>query len=183
MIINVQESGFYSPRGQPDESLEITRGLFDDRGGKIVVEIGSGTYGGNSVSYWARTDATHIYAIDLDPKRIEEVKVEKRKNNNIIPLLYDGMKFLIEYNKEPIDLLYLDFWTSEPKDSLIGYGRAGAYQRCYQHARGKLAKKSMILIDDTDHIHPWKHTYIIPEARKDGFVVRHTGRQALLVRN
>jgi hypothetical protein len=40
----------------------------------------------------------------------------------------------------------------------------------------------MTLIDDTDHTHPWQHTYIVPNARQDGFQVIYTGKQTLLVR-
>ena len=83
---------------------------------------------------------------------------------------------------EKIDLLYLDFWTPDPEGSFLGTGRAQAYKAAYQAARDQMNEHSLILIDDTDHVHPWKHTYIIPEARKDGFVVMYTGRQTLLQR-
>jgi len=40
----------------------------------------------------------------------------------------------------------------------------------------------MILIDDTDHISPWKHTLIVPQAMIDGYKLIYIGRQTLLVR-
>jgi hypothetical protein len=45
-----------------------------------------------------------------------------------------------------------------------------------------MAPTSLILIDDTDHIDPWKQTLIVPEARRDGFDVIYVGRQTLLKR-
>jgi hypothetical protein len=70
-----------------------------------------------------------------------------------------------------IDLLYLNFWTLDPLGTIAGSGRAEAYREAYNAAKDKMNIQSMILIDDTDHNHPWKHTYIIPLARKDGYRV------------
>ena len=93
----------------------------------------------------------------------------------------DGIKFVENFDGT-IDLLYLDFWTDDPPGELPGSGRSHAYLAAYEAAKPKLSEKALILIDDTDHVHPWKHTEIIPAARKDGFRLLYTGRQTLLLR-
>ena len=93
----------------------------------------------------------------------------------------DGIKFVAEFNNK-IDLLYLDFWADEIVGTTLGTGRANAYLQAYLNAKDKMNEHSLILIDDTDHIHPWKHTLIVPEARKDDFKVLWEGRQTLLMR-
>jgi hypothetical protein len=93
----------------------------------------------------------------------------------------DGIEFLERFAGK-IDLLYLDFWVPDPEGAVPGTGRAEAYRRTYHAARDKMSARSMILIDDTDHVPPWKHTLMIPDARHDGFVVLYTGRQTLLKR-
>ena len=41
----------------------------------------------------------------------------------------------------------------------------------------------MILIDDTDHKTPWKHTLLIPEVLGNyGYKLLYIGRQSLLIR-
>jgi hypothetical protein len=62
----------------------------------------------------------------------------------------DGVAFLHSF-EEPIDLLYLDFWTPDPDGALSGTGRAHAYRDAYAAARERLNRRSMILIDDTYH--------------------------------
>ena len=137
---------------------------------------------GNSVLVWARkTRAEKIIAIDVEAKRIQEVKRATTHYPQVKALVADGIEFIGQY-RGTIDLLYLDFWVSEPKGTVWGTGRAEAYLNAYTSARDAMNTHSMILIDDTDHVHPWKHTYIVPEARKDGFKVVHEGRQTLLKR-
>ncbi|HUE41508.1 MAG TPA: hypothetical protein VMO75_06235, partial [Chthoniobacterales bacterium] len=120
--------------------------------------------------------------VDLDPKQIDDVKKATIKYKNVEPIAADGLKYLADFSSS-IDLLYLDFWVPDPDGALPGTGRAEAYRAAFAAAKNKLADRSLILIDDTDHVHPWKHTLIIPDARKDGFVVVFVGRQTLLRRN
>lgn len=184
-IVRVSDNGFWSPRYIPYQSLKIAAQRFNEIGGKIIIEIGSGVQGsmsGDSILVWAtKTNAEKIYAFDLDERHVNDVKRHTSEYPNVICELQDGIKFLGAYSGK-IHLLYLDFWTEDPVGSLTGEGRAKSYLEAYIAARTKLDKISIILIDDTDHIHPWKHSYIIPEARKDGFKVEYTGRQTLLIR-
>jgi hypothetical protein len=184
-LIPIDEHGFWAGRSSPRRSLHRAAAQFDAMGGRVIVEIGTGIHGrmsGDSMRVWvSRTKAARIIAVDLDPARTEEVKATLGDRPNLELVVADGVVFLESF-KEPIDLLYLDFWTPDPEGALPGTGRAHAYRDAYAAARERLNKRSMILIDDTDHIHPWKHTYIVPNARQDGFRVIYTGRQTLLVR-
>ena len=186
MLIRIGSNGFWARRDSPSESLEETARMFNEINGQIIVEIGSGIHGrlaGNSVLTWAKkTRAKRIITVDLDPKQIDDVKKATIKYTNVEPIVADGLKYLADFSSS-IDLLYLDFWVPDPDGALPGTGRAEAYRAAFAVAKNKLADRSLILIDDTDHVHPWKHTLIIPDARKDGFVVVFVGRQTLLMRD
>ena len=186
MLIRIGSNGFWARRDSPSGSLEETAWMFNHIDGQIIVEIGSGIHGrlaGNSVLTWAKkTQAKRIITVDLDPKQIDDVKKATSKFKNVEPIVADGLKYLADFSST-IDLLYLDFWVPDPDGALPGTGRAEAYRAAFAAAKSKLADRSLILIDDTDHIHPWKHTLIVPDARKAGFVVVFVGRQTLLMRN
>jgi hypothetical protein len=153
MLIRIGSNGFWQPRDEPTESLKETARLFNQ-----------------------------INAVDLDETRIREVKQATSQYPNVEAVVAEGVRYLADFSFT-IDLLYLDFWTPDPEGTLPGTGRAEAYRNAFAAARDKLGDRSLILIDDTDHIHPWKHTYIIPDARKDAFDVRFVGRQTLLMRD
>ena len=186
MLIRIGDNGFWAKRDSPSESLEETARMFNQINGQIIVEIGSGIHGrlaGNSVLTWARkTRAKRIVTVDLEPKQIDDVKKATSKYKNVEAIVGDGLKYLAEFSST-IDLLYLDFWVPDPEGALPGTGRAEAYRTAFAAAKDKLAERALILIDDTDHIHPWKHTLIVPDARKEGFGVIFVGRQTLLMRN
>jgi predicted O-methyltransferase YrrM len=186
MLIPIGTNGFWLPRDLPTPSLKETARLFNQINGQTIVEIGSGIHGrlaGSSVLTWAkRTQAKRIVAVDLDEKQVREVKEATSKYPNVEAIVAEGIRYLSDFSST-IDLLYLDFWVSDPDGALPGTGRAEAYRSAFAAARDKLSRQSLILIDDTDHIHPWKHTLIVPDARKEGFVVRFVGRQTLLTRN
>lgn len=184
-VIEIGPHGFWKYRRAPTESLIRAAHIFNSLNGKVIVEIGSGLQGamsGNSILVWSQqTRAQQIYALDLESKHIEDVKKATKNYSRVTALVEDGMQFLANF-VGIIDLLYLDFWTPDPEDRPIGTGRSDAYLVAYQNSRNKLADNAMILIDDTDHIHPWKHTRIVPAAREDGFHEIWQGRQTLLVR-
>jgi len=186
MLIRIGSNGFWQPRDAPTPSLRETARLFDQINGQTIIEIGSGIHGrlaGDSVLTWAkRTRAKRIIAVDLDEKQIGEVKKATSRYPNVEAIVAEGVGYLAAFSST-IDLLYLDFWTPDPEGALPGTGRAEAYRNAFAATRDKLNRQSLILIDDTDHIHPWKHTLIVPDARKEGFVVRFVGRQTLLTRN
>lgn len=185
-VIEIGPNGFWKNRRTPTESLKRAAQMFNSRQGKVIIEIGSGIQGsmsGNSIIIWSkRTRAEQIFALDLETKHIEDVKKATSNFPQVTAILGDGLQFLADFEAK-IDLLYLDFWTPDPEGSPIGTGRSDSYLTAYQNASNKLADRSMILIDDTDHIHPWKHTRIVPAAREDGFQEVWQGRQTLLVRS
>ena len=184
-FIPIDKSGFWLFRSAPTRSLNNAAALFNQIQGKTIIEIGTGIHGeisGNSMLVWTRkTSAKRIIAIDLEKKRLDEVRSATQKNPNVELILANGINYLQHFS-EKIDLLYLDFWVADNAGAPPGSGRAEAYKEAYIAAKDKMNKNSMILIDDTDHIHPWKHTYIVPLARQDGFEVLYTGRQTLLKR-
>ena len=183
--IPVADSGFWQFRYFPTKSLNKAAAFFDKIQGETIIEIGTGVHGkmaGNSMLVWTKkTNAKRIIAIDLEQKRLDEVEAFTKRYSNIELVLADGIEYLKQFSSK-IDLLYLDFWTPDPVGTIPGTGRAEGYQKAYIAAKDKMNAHSMILIDDTDHIHPWKHTYIVPLARKDGYTVLYTGRQTLLKR-
>jgi hypothetical protein len=119
--------------------------------------------------------------VDTDEARIREVREATSRYPQVEAVVADGIEFLRQFAGK-IDLLYLDFWLPDPESAMPGTGRAEGYREAYRAARDKMTERAMILIDDTDHVHPWKHTYIVPEARGDGFRVVFVGRQTLLSR-
>ena len=186
MLITVDKNGFWANRGSPAPSLNRTAELFDRIQGRIIVEIGSGLHGelsGNSILVWAaETRAERIIAVDTEQQRIDEVITGTADYANVETHLGDGLGFLQSFD-ESIDLLYLDFWAGDGPGVFPGAGRAEAYRQAYFAARDKLNAESLILIDDTDHVDPWKQSLIVFEARRDGFQVQHVGRQTLMLRS
>jgi len=184
-LIEVGGNGFWKRRFYPGKSFKKAAEIFDKIHGKIIIEIGTGlhgTFSGNSILIWARgTNAKRIICVDLDDKCINKVKNAMKEYSKVETVLGDGIKFLEEFSGN-IDLLYLDFWVPDPECTCPGTGRARAYLQAYLAVKNKMGKESLILIDDTDHIPPWKHTLIIPAARMDGFKIIWTGRQTLLQR-
>ena len=184
-LIEIGENGFWRKRYKPTISLIKTARLFNEMNGKVIIEIGSGIQGpmaGSSMIVWTKkTKAEKIVALDLEEKNIDEVKKATIGYSNVEAILGDGIQFLKNFSGT-IDLLYLDYWTFDQEGTVPGTGRANSYLEAYMSAKEKMNAHSMILIDDTDHIPPWKHTLIIPEARKDNYRIRWTGRQTLLIR-
>ncbi len=185
-VIEIGENGFWRHRSPPTLSLHRAAAMFNAMNGETIIEIGSGLQGemsGNSILVWAaKTQARKIVAIDLEEHHINDVRAATRQFPNVEALVCDGIAYLRDF-PGTIDLLYLDFWTPDPAGAQAGSGRTNAYLQAYQNARDKLSRNAMILIDDTDHIHPWKHTLIVPEACKDGFREIWQGRQTLLARH
>ena len=183
--IPIADSGFWQFRYPPAKSLNRAAALFNHNHGETIIEIGTGIHGemaGNSMLVWTKkTNAKRIIAIDLEPKQLEEVREVTHQYANVELVLADGIEYLKQFS-EKIDLLYLDFWVPDPEGTTPGCGRAEAYKEAFNAAKDRMNAHSMILIDDTDHIHPWKHTYIIPLARENGYTVLYTGRQTLLNR-
>jgi predicted membrane-bound spermidine synthase len=159
--------------------------IFNQRQGRTIIEIGSGLQGpmsGNSILIWSRhTSAKRIIALDLEESHINDVRNATQGDRRVEAIVADGLDYLAKF-EDSIDLLYLDFWTPDLAGNAPGTGRQDAYLGAYRTARGKLAEHAMILIDDTDHVHPWKHTLIVPEAVKEGFMEIWQGRQTLLMR-
>lgn len=188
-FIKVSENkGSWKKRYTPLKSLNTTAKLFNKINGKVIVEIGSGIHGkysqytGNSCLIWAKkTNAKVIKCIDLDPKMVEAVVKATKEFDALEAITYDGIDFLSQTELK-IDLLFLDFWVDEPITNSYGSQVAEKHLEAYMKAKDKMNHKSLILIDDTDHAPPWKDTYLIPEARKDGFKVLYVGRQTLLAR-
>ena len=181
--IPLDNNGAWLYRKNPIFSIKKAAKLFNDIKGSNIIEIGSGLQGkmsGNSMYYWSKlTNAKSIIAIDMDKKELESLTPLLSKYKSIKAMQVNGVEYLKTYN-EKISLLYLDFWSPDNKSEIIGTNRAKDYLNAYLNAKDKFNNQAIILIDDSDHVAPWKHSLIIPEARKDGFFVKWTGRQTLL---
>lgn len=186
VFVQIGNDGFWANRSAPTPSLKRTAELFDQIQGETIIEVGSGLHGelsGNSILIWAKnTAAKRIIALDTEQQRIDEVKNATSQYPNVEAIVEDGVRYIKKF-KSKIDLLYLDFWAEDQEGTSPGEGRAEAYRQAYKAAKDKLNRQSLILIDDTDHLDPWKQTYIVNEARRDGFTVLYIGRQTLLLRN
>jgi hypothetical protein len=184
-VIAIGPVGFWARRSPPTWSLSAAARLFDALKGETIIEVGSGVHGemsGDSVLVWARkTAARRVIALDLDAGNIAAVRNATAEHANVEAMVADGIEYVRTFDGR-IDLLYLDFWVDDAQGALPGSARSEAYGRVYEHARDKLAPTALLLLDDTDHVHPWKHTEIVPKARADGFRVLWEGRQTLLVR-
>ena len=184
-FIPLSPNGFWKFRQPPTRSLSEAAKRFNNIGGKTIVEIGTGIHGqmsGNSMKVWVEdTNAEQIVAVDLDQDRLNEVNKAVGTDPRVVLKLNDGIEYLKQFPGQ-IDLLYLDFWILDKPEDLDGTARSHAYLSAYETSKSKLSKHALILIDDTDHVDPWKQSLIVPAARKDGFLVHFTGRQTLLQR-
>ncbi len=184
-IILINNNNFWKERKMPLYSLMMCASLCRKIGADVIVEIGTGLQGamsGNSIKIWTNeTHASHIYAVDLDKKQLDSLKELAERFSNLILVHKDAFDFVENLDKK-IDLLYLDYWVPEDDEEFFGNARAQSYAMLYEQVRVKMNDVSLILIDDTDHLAPWKQTLIIPQANKDGFNVLYTGRQTLLYR-
>ena len=186
----VKPNGVWRERSAPALSLSVAVRLFDYLDCKTIFELGSGLQGemsGNSCLHWIQTGASSILCCDLEQQRLDSIFDHLSSHQPAsLPrftfLNLDGIQWLEESNLS-IDLLYLDFWAPDPPQSVFGTGRENAYASAYESSRANLADESIVLIDDTDHVPPWKHTKVISIARSDGFVPIWTGRQTCLVRS
>ena len=181
--INSEHVNFVGPtRDTPTESLHYTCGLFNKIKGNVIVECGSGLHGeqsGNSMLHWFHdTGATKIHCIEIDPHCINTVKNTLGEDPRIIYHPTDCFKTIPTIPS--IDLLYMDFLVNG------GANRAEAYLKLYLLCKKGFFKKTgpkLILIDDTDHVDPWKQTLVVPQALKDGYMIVCMGRQTLLARD
>jgi len=113
-----------------------------------------------------------------------------RKHLNYTPqkniICMDAIEYLKKRNHK-IDLLYLDAWDANLKDS------AEKHLEAYQAAKKNLHDQSIVLIDDTDV--RWtddgfqpaengidgKGRLLIPKMEQEGWNIIFTGRQTMLV--
>lgn len=169
--VNHKLNRFTKPRETHSKSVAYTAKLFNELSGKKIVECGSGVHSENcsAVTWFRDTCAEEIHYIDLDPKRIAEVREAIGDNDRVNYYVQSCLDVVPKITD--IDLLYMDFWVGKGAD------RAKAYYDLYNLAN----RPRMILIDDSDHTSPWKHTAMIPVAIADGYTVEYVGRQTLLL--
>tara|TARA_R110002167_G_scaffold15560_11_gene62067 strand:- start:367 stop:939 length:573 start_codon:yes stop_codon:yes gene_type:complete len=169
--VNYKLNSFAKPRKSHLQSVEYVAELFEQLDGKKIVECGSGVHTPDcsALKWFEKTNATEIHYIDLDPVRIEEVKERIGTHERVHYHIQSCLDVVPKITD--IDLLYMDFWVGRGAD------RAKAYYDLYNLAN----RPRMILIDDSDHTSPWKHTAMIPVAIADGYTVEYVGRQTLLL--
>jgi len=150
--------------------------LFHERGGKLIVEIGSirdanpkaRLTDGYSTVAWA-LNAKRVISVDIESYATILTKSLTAEYGNVEAITCDGIKFLEGFN-EPIDLLYLDAWDGHLADC------KSKHLEAYRASRKNFHQNTLILIDDA-HV---KAKFVVPEALKDGFHVVFEGYQVLL---
>jgi len=177
--------------------------LFNERGGKIIIEIGCmrqrfdhpievepedcpTRLDGHSTVHYAATDAI-FFSCDINPQAVELAKeyTQSRKNTRI--LQKDGIKFLRNFGKK-IDLLSLDF---------IDVGQPGCAEKhleAYNACKRVLHEKTVVIIDDCDcdfingKLQPinsgfgGKGRLLLPKMLKDNWKVHREGRCVILIK-
>jgi len=203
-----QENRRYK-RDFPKKFIKKTIKLFNERNGKVIVEIGSMRVplkhnleneqcpfceDGHSTLLWAECKAS-VFSVDINEYNIDVATKACKKYNNVKVVKEDGIVFLKKFNQK-IDLLFLDAW-----DVIEGTDYAEKHLEAYYCAKDKLHDKSLILIDDTDVYsnkigemilikdlpqekregsYFGKGKLLIPQLLNDGFKIIFSGRQTLL---
>ncbi|MBI1374561.1 MAG: hypothetical protein GC159_17730 [Phycisphaera sp.] len=173
-------------RTNPRDSLFATAAIFNERRGKIIVEIGGLAQApgdkhfelfGGSVLVWAQqTTAERIYSVDIDPRVARRTRKHTQEFENVEAVVADGVAFIKAFD-QPIDLLYLD---------ACGPDSGADHQRfpldVFEAAMPNLHSDSLVLVDDTDLGDRSKGLLVVPRALLAGFEVLWSGRQTLLAR-
>jgi hypothetical protein len=177
-------------RGKPRPSLLASIDLLRKLGGRTIVEVGcmrqplrhdlnefhpACCNDGHSTAFWAVT-GLDVFSVDIDPACCAVAAETCADLPNVRVTCGDGVAFLQAF-PGIIDLLYLDAW-----DAIEGIPYAEKHLEAYHAARGKMAPRSLILIDDTDVAFGGKGRLAIPAIIRDGYDLLLTGRQTLLLR-
>lgn len=156
------------------QGFHKTLELFHQRGGKVVVEIGSIREKDNiegdgySTVCWAM-HTEEVWSVDIDFEATKLTLEETAEFNNVIAVHQDGIEFLNEFDK-PIDLLYLDGWDAWLKESKQKHLEA------YLAAKHNLHLNSLVLIDDAQR----KGVLAIPAMVDEGWQIVFSDDQTLL---
>lgn len=177
-------------RGKPRPYLLATIDLLKKLGGKTIVEVGCMRQplthdlhefnpvccnDGHSTAFWALTRLA-VHTVDIDPVCCRVAAETCADLPNVSVTCGDGVAFLRAF-PGTIDLLYLDAW-----DAIEGIPYAEKHLEAFDAAKGKMARRSLILIDDTDVAFGGKGRQAIPAIIRDGYDLILTGRQTLLLR-
>ena len=164
----------FGRRGTVDRALA----LFHERGGRVIVEIGSirdasplgRLWDGYSTVAWA-LHAERVYSVDVDTFASNLTRKLTEEFGNVVVVNGDGLEFLRSFGGE-IDLLYLDAWDVGLPDC------RSKHLEAYRVARGLLSEGGLILIDDARV----KGAFVVPEAVRDGFTIVFDEYQVLLAK-
>jgi hypothetical protein len=179
-------------RGKPLDYLMYAINIFKNfTDAKVIVEVGSirqrMTHAitnfnpeccndGHSTYFWKHYTDAEIYSVDIDPSCKNIIENDERLSG-VNVFTHDANSYLVGFDKQ-IDLLFLDAW-----DVQEGTPYAEEHLRAYLTCKDKLAKRCLILIDDTDIGNKGKGRLVIPRLIEDGFECLTEGRQTLFVRN
>ena len=176
---------------------------FKENHGKVIVEIGCmrmkfnhpievepedcpTRLDGHSTVHFAATGA-EFYTVDINPDAVRLASEYTSGYKNTRVLCKDGIHFLHNFGKR-IDLLFLDAWDVDLPDC------AAKHLEAYNTAIKRMAKQSIILIDDCDvsyicgKLQPSAIPYggkgelVVPKALTDGWKEELRGRCVLLWR-
>lgn len=189
----------------PRPTILKTLDIFRERNLKSIVEIGCMRMrlnhpleelniiccnDGHSTIYWAN-ETDDFVTVDTDSGAMltSITEVKRHLGKDIRGIVMDGIEYLRDRRKEPIDLLFLDFVDANYPES------AQAHLDAYIASKKNLHDKSLILVDDTDvelredgKLHfsedgiGGKGKLLVPYALNEGWNLIFKGRQVLLSR-
>ena len=191
-------------RDTPQSYIRKALEQFKANGGKTIVELGCMRQPMNHPPLECTDDcgsrcdghSTAIFdsvGVILNSADISQAACDCAKLHTFSPRTtiwcMDAIKYL-KTSPAKIDLLYLDAWDVDLDDC------AEKHLEAYEAAKEMLHDKSIVLIDDTDVVwdggefhpvfgettHAGKGRLVVPAMIKDGWEVKFTGRQTMLVR-
>lgn len=157
---------------------------FKERGGKLIVEIGSIRIKGNidgdgySTVAWMLAAGT-VYSVDINPAATALTVAETKHLGQVRAITANGVQFLRDFPSGQvgkIDLLYLDAWdvgTAQYKEHHL---------EAFQAALPHLADHALLLIDDMDLDGLGKGELVLPAAEHAGFKTMFLEKQLLMSR-
>jgi len=177
--------------------------LFKERGGHVIVEIGTirqrfshpidiepddcpSRLDGHSLMHYANT-GDKLWSCDIDTKALTLAREYTAGMDNVTIVGKDGIKFLKNF-PHSIDLLSLDAWDVDLPNC------AQEHLQAFKAAKRRLHDKTVVIIDDTDvsfidgALKPAVSEYggkgflLVPHMIKEGWQVIEKGRCVILIR-
>jgi predicted O-methyltransferase YrrM len=139
-------------------------------------------------AHLAARDGHNLYSIDINPELIplneRILKAHGLLRDNIRLIAADGMEVLKNWNKGPIDVLYLDGWDYDPDDlrRRVHFWSEKMHLKAMRIAEPRIPPGGLVLVDDMLHqvTMVGKGTRVIPWLAERGWECIEQGWQVLM---